>query len=226
ISDTAWPGYETIREPTRSLIAWEAVPRWVIEGYSTILWEVEDALAARDEPGPDLVAVQIGVGALAAAVTRHFRRPGAPYSPEILGVEPARAACMLASMEAGQIVQVPGPHDSIMSGLNCGVPSAIAWPVVSRGIDAFLAIDDEWARLAMRLLADGTPRDQGSRGNPDEGIIAGECGAAGIAGLLAWVEAFGGDLRGRRALVLITEGATDPDAYRQIVGQQPEGCAG
>jgi diaminopropionate ammonia-lyase len=195
ISDTAWPGYE-------------AVPRWVIEGYSTILWEVEDALAARGEPGPDLVAVQIGVGALAAAITRHFRRPGAPLFPEILGVEPARAACMLASMEAGQIVQVPGPHDSIMSGLNCGVPSAIAWPVVSRGIDAFIAIDDEWARVAMRLLA-------------DEGIVAGECGAAGVAGLLAWAEAFGGDLRGRRALVLITEGATDPDAYRQIVGQQP-----
>ncbi len=194
ISDTAWPGYET-------------VPRWVIEGYSTILWEVEDALAAHGEPGPDLVAVQIGVGALAAAITRHFRRPGAPLAAEILGVEPARAACMLASMEAGQIVQVPGPHDSIMSGLNCGVPSAIAWPVVSRGIDAFIAIDDEWARVAMRLLA-------------DEGIVAGECGAAGVAGLLAWAEAFGGDLRGRRALVLITEGATDPDAYRQIVGQQ------
>jgi diaminopropionate ammonia-lyase len=80
--------------------------------------------------------------------------------------------------------------------------------VVSRGIDAFIAIDDEWARVAMRLLA-------------DEGIVAGECGAAGVAGLLAWAEAFGGDLRGRRALVLITEGATDPDAYRQIVGQQP-----
>ncbi len=123
-------------------------------------------------------------------------------------MEPARAACMLASIEAGRIVQVPGPHDSIMSGLNCGVPSAIAWPVVSRGIDAFIAIEDEWARVAMRLLA-------------EEGIVAGECGAAGVAGLLAWVEAFRGDLRGRRALVLSTEGATDPEAYRQVVGRYP-----
>ncbi len=195
ISDTAWPGYVT-------------VPRWVIEGYSTIMWEIEDALDARGEVGPDLVAVQIGVGALAAAVTRHYRRPDAAIAVELLGVEPARAACMLASIEAGRIVQVPGPHDSIMSGLNCGVPSAIAWPVVSRGIDAFIAIEDEWARVAMRLLA-------------EEGIVAGECGAAGVAGLLAWVEAFRGDLRGRRALVLSTEGATDPEAYRQVVGRYP-----
>ncbi|HEX5690805.1 MAG TPA: pyridoxal-phosphate dependent enzyme, partial [Roseiflexaceae bacterium] len=60
ISDTAWPGYET-------------VPRDVIAGYSTIFWEIDDELARRGEPPPDLVVVQIGVGALAAAVVRHYR---------------------------------------------------------------------------------------------------------------------------------------------------------
>ena len=113
ISDTAWPGYED-------------VPRWVIEGYSTILWEIDDALAELGEPGPDLVAVQIGVGALASAVVRHFRRPGVDPRPVIVGVEPTHAACMTASIEAGEPVQIPGPHDSIMSGLNCGCP--LRWP--------------------------------------------------------------------------------------------------
>jgi diaminopropionate ammonia-lyase len=191
IADTSWPGYED-------------VPRWVIEGYSTILWEVEDELARHSEPGPDLVAVQIGVGALAGAVVGHFRRADRSCTSFILGVEPTHAACALASIEAGEIVELPGPHDSIMSGLNCGIPSPVAWPLVSRGIDAFIAVDDERARTAVRALA-------------GEGIVAGECGAAGLAGLMTWAESFGGDLSGKRALIITTEGATDPEAYRQIV---------
>ena len=191
ISDTSWPGYEE-------------VPRWVIEGYSSIFWEIDDALAALGEPGPDVIAVQIGVGALAAAVVRHVRRPENPERPFILGVEPTRAACALASIEAGEIVELPGPHDSIMAGLNCGIASPVAWPLVSRGIDAFIAVEDERARTAVRALA-------------GEGIVAGECGAAGLAGLMTWQDAFGGGLAGKRALVITTEGATDPEAYRRII---------
>ncbi len=191
ISDTSWPGYED-------------VPGWVIAGYSTILWEIDDELARLDESGPDIVAVQIGVGAFATAVIGHYRRPAVSPEPFILGVEPTHAACAIASIEAGEIVEIPGPHDSIMSGLNCGVPSPLAWPTLSRGADAFIAIDDDRARVAMRLLA----RD---------GIVAGECGAAGLGGLITWREAFGGDLSGKTALIISTEGATDPGAYQQII---------
>jgi diaminopropionate ammonia-lyase len=196
ISDTSWPGYED-------------VPRWVIDGYSTILWEVSDELDRRGEEGPTLVIAQIGVGAFAAAVTRHFRSPGVSPRPKILGVEPARAACALASAEAGGIVHVPGPHGSIMAGLNCGSPSVVAWPTISKGIDLFVAIEDDWAREAMRMLAGA-------------GIVSGETGAAGLAGLLAFAQ----EEEGRRTLglteearvlVFNCEGATDPGAYGRIV---------
>ena len=70
ISDTSWPGYEEI-------------PRWVMEGYSTIMFEIDDELAKRGAKNPDLVAVQFGVGALAAAVVRHYPRPRANQSPKI-----------------------------------------------------------------------------------------------------------------------------------------------
>jgi diaminopropionate ammonia-lyase len=198
ISDTSWPGYED-------------VPGWVIDGYSTILWEVEDQLRERGEAGPDVVVVQIGVGALAAAVVAHFRRPGA--QPKIVGVEPLSAACMLSSIEAGQIVSVPGPHDSIMAGLNCGEPSMLAWPIVSAGIDLFVAVDDERAREGMRLLAKA-------------GVVAGETGAAGLAGLLellhgptqAGIRKSLNITNQTRVLLFITEGATDPEAYARIVG--------
>ena len=201
ISDTSWPGYEEI-------------PHWIVEGYSTILWEIEDELARRRERNPDVFAVQFGVGALAAAVVRHYRHRKSDERPKILSVEPLRAACMLAAMEAGEIVTVPGPHDSIMAGLNCGRVSMVAWPVVSTGIDAFIAVEDERAREAMRALARA-------------GIVAGETGAAGLAGLIELLT--GADNADRRlalginqssrALVIVTEGATDPQSYRSIVGK-------
>ena len=115
-------------------------------------------------------------------------------------------------MEAGEIVTVAGPLDSIMAGLNCGRVSMVAWPIVSTGIDAFIAIADERAREAMRALARA-------------GIVAGETGAAGLAGL---IELLAGAETARyraalqlskdtRALILVTEGATDPKSYQRIV---------
>ena len=195
ISDTSWEGYED-------------VPRWVIEGYSTIFFEIDDALAAAGARSPDAVVIQIGVGALAAAAVRHYRRAGGPR-PQLLGVEPERAACVLASVEAGEIVTVPGPHDSIMAGLNCGTPSIVAWPDVANGFDVYVAVEDRRAEEAMRLLA-------------DEGVVAGETGAAGLAGLLAALAEGAVRLGPEDGVVLLcTEGATDPHAYERIVGRAP-----
>src|SRR3712207_4066829 len=49
ISDTSWPGYED-------------VPWWVIEGYSTILWEIDDEMVRRGEEGPTLRSEERRVG--------------------------------------------------------------------------------------------------------------------------------------------------------------------
>ncbi|MDQ4028023.1 MAG: pyridoxal-phosphate dependent enzyme, partial [Actinomycetota bacterium] len=177
----------------------------VIEGYSTIFSEIEDQLDGEDV---DVVVIQLGVGALGAAAVRHWRIASAAR-PVMIGVEPDRAACVLASLEAGRIVTIPGPHDSIMAGLNCGTPSIVAWPLVSAGFDAVAAIDDDRAREAMRALA-------------SVGVVAGETGAAGV-GCLMDLQASGvllelGVTDRSRVLVLSTEGATDPKAYAQIVG--------
>lgn len=179
ISDTAWPGYEEI-------------PEWVVEGYSTIFEEIEDAGAA----APDVVAVQMGVGSLAAAAIRHYRGRGA----RILGVEPLAAACVMASIEHGELATVPGPHDSSMGGLNCGRPSTVAWPDLSTGLDGVVAIDDAAAQTAIDRLA-------------ALGLGAGPSGAAGLGGLLALADVAGARERlglspASRVLVLVTEGAT------------------
>jgi diaminopropionate ammonia-lyase len=197
ISDTSWPGYERI-------------PSWVIEGYSTMLWKIEDQLGRRGEGGPDLVVVQVGVGAFAAAVARHFG--GASARPKLVGVEPAGAACLFESVASGRIVSVPGPHDSIMAGLNCGRPSLVAWPTLSNSIDLLVRMDDEPTREAMRLAA-------------RSGVVSGESGASGLGGLLGLLRAEGEEAARQalgvsgetRVLVFNSEGATDPDAYEEVM---------
>jgi diaminopropionate ammonia-lyase len=192
------------------------VPRWVVDGYSTIFWEIEDELTQRSQLGPDLIVVQMGVGSLAAAVVRHFRRPGLVEAPRLVGVEPLKAACVLAAVRVGRIVEVPGPHGSVMAGLNAGLVSAIAFPLLSDGLDALVAVEDAAAERAMRALA-------------RIGVDAGETGAAGLAGLS---ELLGGEWEERaraalglttesRVLLLVTEGATDPMAFKRIVGRAP-----
>jgi diaminopropionate ammonia-lyase len=194
ISDTAWDGYED-------------VPRWVMDGYATIYAEVDEELARRGECGPDLVAAQIGVGALAASVVQHYRARGV----QIVGVEPTGAACVLASLAAGYPVALRGALHTMMAGLNCGTPSPLAWPLLQHGLSAVVAIPDTRAEDAMRLLADA-------------GIEAGESGAAGFGGLLELLTAPDAiDYRTRlgvtdatHVLVVNTEGATDPTTYARI----------
>lgn len=199
VQDHAWPGYEEI-------------PRRVVEGYATIFAEIDEQLAAAAPPR--LVLIQTGVGALAAAAVRHWRRPDLPRAqrPALVNVEPTGAACVLESVAAGRIVSVPaGAHSSLMAGLNCGTPSSVAWPAMQQGMDVFVAVPDERAVAAMRALA-------------DDGIVSGESGAAGVAGLLALCEDPAARARlaldsAAEVLALSTEGITDPASWERWVGR-------
>ena len=56
-----------------------------------------------------------------------------------------------------------GATDSIMSGLNCGLPSTTAWPVLRDLADGYVAFGDAYAKDAVRMLApkDGDSDKQG-----------------------------------------------------------------
>ncbi len=202
VSDTSWPGYETI-------------PADVAAGYATIFAEVDDALA-REGLGPlDMVTVPVGVGALMAAAVTHYR--SGPHRPLLVSVEPDDANCVQASTIAGEITATPGPHRSIMVGLNCGMPSPLAWPLLASGVDWCVSVDSDAASRAMTDLADSQ-------------VVAGETGAASLAGLRALLQdshgaAALGDPAEATVLVLVTEGATDPQNYERIVGQPASALA-
>ena len=196
VSDTSWPGYHE-------------VPRWVIEGYETIFAEADDQAAATGLPPIDLLVAQTGVGALAAAMVAH-RPPAAAPEPCRVVVEPRTADCTLQSVRAGRLVEVPGPHPSIMAGLNCGRVSEVAWPAIRDGVDVLVTIDDDAAEDAVRSL-------------DRLGITAGETGASGLAGLEALCSVPGARPSGvRHALIISTERATDPVGWARIVGRPAE----
>lgn len=192
VSDTSWEGYTQ-------------VPVNVMQGYRLMADEAADQWVGA---APTHVFIQGGVGGVAAAVSVQMRarfRPG----PALVVAEPDRAACLLASAEAGTPTAIPGDLDTLMAGLACGEPSLLAWQELGRAAAAFMAVPDEAAVDCMRLLA-------------REGMVAGESGVAGLAALLLAAAdpaaraalGLGPD---SRVLLFSTEGATDPDLYRRLV---------
>ncbi len=196
VSDTSWPGYDLI-------------PRDVMQGYAVLAVE-----AGEQGARPSHVFVQGGVGGIAAGLLSFYWENQGAQRPILVVVEPERADCLFQSALAGRWSTVGGDLDTIMAGLACGEPSELAWALLSPGADAFVTIPDMRAAETMRDLA-------------SLGIAAGESGVAGLAGF----RAVAGDASVRaalglglesRILCIGTEGATDPDIYREIVGRDAD----
>lgn len=205
VSDTAWDGYEDI-------------PLTVMQGYTVMIGEALDAMA---EP-PTHLFLQAGVGGMAAAVATHAAQRLGANAPKVVVVEPARAACVAASMVAGRLVTIPHGEPTIMAMLECATPSPLGWAILHHLADACVTLEEDEAVAAMRRLAFPAAGDPA--------IVAGESGATGLAGFLSCLrdpeakEALGLGA-GSRILVFNSEGATDPVIYAGIVGKKPEEIA-
>ena len=94
--------------------------------------------------------------------------------------------------------------------------------MLATGADAAVIIDDAWAAVGMRRLAEPL--------GSDLAIVGGECSGGAIGALIALSRRppLGAGLgldRASRVLVIGTEGATDPAIYRELVGRAPEDVA-
>ncbi|MEZ5651778.1 MAG: diaminopropionate ammonia-lyase [Burkholderiaceae bacterium] len=202
VSDTSYPGYTEI-------------PTDVMHGYGVLGHEMADALG--DTP-PTHVFLPAGVGGLAAAVAAVFWLRWGERRPRVIVVEPRTADCHLRSAMAGEPTVVGGSLETVMAGLACGEVSPLAWQVVSRAAQAFVAIDDDPIGPAMRRLAEPC--------GDDPAIVAGETGVAGLAALILALDhpgvtallALGPD---SRVLLIGSEGDTDPALYRDLTGLSP-----
>ncbi len=206
ISDTSWEGYEDI-------------PRWVMQGYSTMLSEAQEQLAGQGIVKPTHILVQAGVGALAASVIGFYHQLFGEHDPVAVVVEPDKAACLYQSIEIsdGQPHSFAGDLDTIMAGLACGDPSPLAWKVLWDCADTFLSCPDYVAAKGMRVY--GVPL----RGDPF--IVSGESGAVTLGALMFIMERPElAELREKlqldrnsQVLLVNSEGNTDPNHFRRIV---------
>lgn len=198
VSDTAWIGYEDMAAR-------------VMQGYTTLTAETMEQLP--DEARPSHVFLQAGVGGLAAAVAGPLWEAWGADRPRIIVVEPESADCVYRSVAAGALSTVPGDLGTFMACLAAGEMSTAAWSVLKGCADDVLALEDEAARHAMRVLAATTPP-----------VVAGESGCAGIAGLIAVAADPGlrqtlGIDAASRILCINSEGDTDAEAYAATVGK-------
>lgn len=198
VSDTSYPGYMEI-------------PKDVMQGYELMGAEAFDQL---DLP-PTHIFLQTGVGGMAAAVAAQAKRRWGDARPTIVLADPELSACWMESFVAGEPTAVEGDLDTLMAGLACGEVSALAWEILKDHGDAVMALPDEAAIEMMRRLAHPV--------GTDRPIVAGESAVAGLAGLMAASASdearkalgLGPD---SRVLVFGSEGDTDPELYKKLVG--------
>lgn len=200
VSDTSWAGYERI-------------PRLIMLGYTRIVSELRLQLR---EP-PDVMFAQGGVGGLVCGVAAGLAQEWPGTMPRLVACEPTGAACLLASARERRLTTIEGPLNTIMAGLRCAEPSPAAWDVVRDAVDAFVAIDDDAAVAAMRMLARATPNGTA--------IESGPSGACGLGALIAVMREE--PLRpvrealrlgpSSRVVVINSEGATDRELYGSLV---------
>ena len=200
IQDTAWEGYEKI-------------PAWIVEGYLTMVSEMESQL---QEKVPTHVFLQAGVGAMAGGVENCLISLFSGKKPSIAIAEPTEAACIYQSVLQGdgEMHSIGGNPVTIMAGLNCGTPCRVVWPYLRDYTSCFCACEDSVTEAGMRAYA--------SPFGTDQKIISGESGAVTWGLLLSVLQSdalrrlFG--IRPDSVILLInTEGDTDPEGYRRIV---------
>lgn len=137
VQDTAFEGYEDI-------------PKWIVEGYSTLLSEVEEQLQEKNIKS-SLLVTPVGVGSLAHAVVRHCKSMDRHCA--VMSVEPDTAACLYNSLVAGEPTSMR-TSKTIMEGMNCGTLSSTVFEDLQKGVDASATISDFESHQAIQYLAD------------------------------------------------------------------------
>ena len=107
----------------------------VATGQGTIAMEI-----FKDLPTVDYILVPIGGGGLATGVSTLAKL----LNPKIkvIGVEPAGAACMSASIEAGKVVTLEEVN-TIADGTAVKTPGTKIFPYVSKNLDGIIKVPDE-----------------------------------------------------------------------------------
>lgn len=161
IQDTAFEGYTD-------------VPQYIIDGYNTLLNEIDLEVLELVGTKPALVVCGAGVGSFAQSVVSHYRAEFRENTKtQVMIVEPMSAHCCNKSL----ILNEPSTCNdessesnkpTIMDGLNCPTISQSSFPILKLGLSFSLLIDDFECHSAVQQLQ-------------NSGVETGPCGAAPYA---------------------------------------------
>ena len=107
----------------------------VATGQGTIAMEIVQEL-----PLVDTILVPVGGGGLACGVATFAKL----HNPKIrvIGVEPAGAACLKASLEAGHVVKLPSAT-TIADGTAVLEPGDLVFPYLQENLDDVITVEDD-----------------------------------------------------------------------------------
>ena len=166
----------------------------VIAGQGTLALEILEQV-----PDAEAIVVPVGGGGLLAGVAIVLQALNP--SLQIIGVEPANAACFAAGLAAGAPVRV-STRFTLADGLAVAEAGRRTLAIVAPLAHRMVAVEEEALALAMLRLAE-----------LEKCVIEG-AGAASFAALL------GGslpELQGRRVVLLLSGGNIDPLAHSRVI---------
>jgi threonine dehydratase len=166
----------------------------VIAGQGTLAFEILEQV-----PDADAVLVPVGGGGLLAgmAIVLQALKPDL----QIIGIEPANAACFAAGLAASAPVRV-ATRFTIADGLAVAEAGRQALAIVQSLAHRMVKVDEEALALAILRLAE-----------VERCVIEG-AGAAGLAALLSNKLP---ELAGRNVVLLLTGGNIDPLAHSRVI---------
>ncbi len=163
----------------------------VATGQGSIAMEIFKEL-----PLVDYLLVPIGGGGLAAGVSTlaKLMHPGV----KVIGVEPAGAACMKASLEKGEVTTLDAVN-TIADGTAVKTPGTKIFPYIQKNIDGIVTVDDEDLIVSFLDMVE------------NHKMIVENSGLLSVAALKQL------DLKGKKAVAILSGGNMDVITMSSIV---------
>ena len=189
----------------------ESLITYIMQGYLTLACEAYEQLG---EQRPTHIVLQAGIGSMAASLQAYLCNRFGANAPIVVIVEPRAADCFYSSHElqngqSSSFMDDSNPIETVMAGLNNGIPSRLAWPILRDESYAFISCRDKVSYLGMRVL--NTPL----QGDPR--LTASEAGALSLGTLFKiYNENHRKEIKDQlaldensRVLLFLTEGPSD-----------------
>lgn len=163
----------------------------VATGQGSIAMEIFKEL-----PLVDYILVPIGGGGLAAGVATlsKLMHPAV----KVIGVEPAGAACMKASLEKGEVTTLPSVN-TIADGTAVKTPGTKIFPYIQKNIDGIVTVEDEDIIVSFLDMVE------------NHKMIVENSGLLSVAALKQL------DLKGKKAVAILSGGNMDVITMSSIV---------